>query len=266
MICLLIFVPRKYKNTMKEKKFLENEVPYGTLARFGLTKEMIEDLPQEILDDLMDGHRTPVLPITYLDQENGRTICSRTRLALTRKSNGHVDVMFFPELEACDMSGFSERERENLTKGKVIMTDYTMSDGHTVKAYVQIDKELNQVVAVPTPVIGRNLQICSENLGLDADDLRCIQHGATVSMIMGEGVVTMGLDLNNKSGIRFCNGDNEKWKSEAGRNWSRYNFGINGCWVQDDDGHLDYVPEERFTDDIIRHRANAISESAGMRM
>ena len=257
--------PTQTINQMKRKLFTEDEIPYGTLARFGLNREMIHDLPKEITDDMMDGHRTPALPISYLNQDTGNTVRCRTRLALTRKPDGHVDVVFFPELEDCDMSGFSEKDRESLGKGKVIMTDYTMSGGQTVKAYVQLDRELNQVVAVPTPVIGRNLQVCAENLGLDADDLRCIQHGATVSMIMGEGVVTMGLDLNSRSGIRFCNGDTEKWNREAGRIGARYNFGINGCWVQGDDGRLEYVPEDKYTDEIIRSRSSEIRESAGIR-
>ena len=42
---------------MKITKFNAAEVPYGTLARFGLTPEMIEDLPKQVTDDILDGRR-----------------------------------------------------------------------------------------------------------------------------------------------------------------------------------------------------------------
>ena len=36
---------------MKKEQFEFNELPYPTLARFGLTQEMIEDLPLRILKE-----------------------------------------------------------------------------------------------------------------------------------------------------------------------------------------------------------------------
>ena len=37
------------------------KLPYPTLARFGLTQEMIEDLPMRVLDEICDGRHSPVL-------------------------------------------------------------------------------------------------------------------------------------------------------------------------------------------------------------
>ena len=34
--------------------FDENEMPYGTLERFGLTQEMIEDLPTDVLQNILN--------------------------------------------------------------------------------------------------------------------------------------------------------------------------------------------------------------------
>ena len=42
---------------MERFQFNENEFPYGTLQQFGLTQEMIEDLPTRVLNDLYDGRR-----------------------------------------------------------------------------------------------------------------------------------------------------------------------------------------------------------------
>ncbi len=49
---------------MKRNSFEESEVPYQTLAKFGLTHEMIEDLPINALDDISNGRPSPVLPVS----------------------------------------------------------------------------------------------------------------------------------------------------------------------------------------------------------
>ena len=43
--------------------FDEKEMPYGTLERFGLTQEMIEDLPTDIIQNIFNGRLSPVLPV-----------------------------------------------------------------------------------------------------------------------------------------------------------------------------------------------------------
>lgn len=49
---------------MKRNSFEESEVPYQTLAKFGLTHEMIEDLPMHALDDISNGRPSPLLPVS----------------------------------------------------------------------------------------------------------------------------------------------------------------------------------------------------------
>ena len=86
----------------------ENEVPYETLGKidfvdilhdsaqseqaqrvlsllrqYGLTREMIEDLPMHVLEDIGQGRRSPVLPI-QVEDENENIIKSRTRFAFVR--------------------------------------------------------------------------------------------------------------------------------------------------------------------------------------
>ena len=63
---------------MKKAHFEFEEIPFSTLARFGLTQEMIEDLPMHVLDDIYNGRHSPVLPVRVTD-EHGETVESRTR-------------------------------------------------------------------------------------------------------------------------------------------------------------------------------------------
>ena len=45
-------------------------------------------------------------------------------------------------------------------------------------------------------------------------------------------------------------GDSQKWKENTKREWDKYTFGCYGCWIMDDDGNLDYVSEEDYTEEL----------------
>ena len=51
---------------MKQVRFEFEELPYDTLLQFGLTQEMIEDLPMQTLEAISHGRHSPVLPMSSL--------------------------------------------------------------------------------------------------------------------------------------------------------------------------------------------------------
>ena len=163
---------------MKQVRFEESEVPYQTLARFGLTQEKIEDLPMWALEDIGQGRRSPLLPI-QVNNDEGETLKSRTRFALVRMEDGKVDVVFYPQLEKSPLEAFTQEQQEDLLAGKAILADVKDADG-----------------------------------------------------------------------IRINQGDSQKWKENTKREWDKYTFGCYGCWVMGDDGNLDYVPEEEYTEEL----------------
>lgn len=234
---------------MKQVRFEESEVPYQTLARFGLTQEKIEDLPMWALEDIGQGRRSPLLPIQVNNGE-GETLKSRTRFALVRMEDGKVDVVFYPQLEKSPLEAFTQEQQEDLLAGKAILADVKDADGRSSKAFVQIDTETNQVMSVPTPVIGRNLEVLKDELKLSSAELTVMQKGEPLTLIMEDEQVTVGIDLNDKTCIRINQGDSQKWKENTKREWDKYTFGCYGCWVMGDDGNLDYVPEEEYTEEL----------------
>jgi hypothetical protein len=246
---------------MKQQKFNNSEIPFGTLERFGLTQEMIEDLPQRVLEDLYDGRRSPVLPIALTDN-SGIELKTRTRIALVRLENGEADVMFYPVLKSNELTRFSPEERKALLANQAIIANVTMADGKEVPAFHQLDPGTRQILYVPTPVIGRNLELVCKAMNLTNAELTCLQKGLPISVIDGDEVHTVGIDLMDKSGIRIAQGDERKWREEQNRSVGKYNFGLNGCWMADDEGNLDYVPEESYTEELweeMRKRNNQIS-------
>ena len=226
----------------------EYEVPYETLAKFGLTREMIEDLPMYVLEDIGQGRRSPVLPI-QVEDENENIIKSRTRFAFVRMEDGSVDVMFYPVLSQAPLEQYDQEQQKQLLAGKAILADM-MIDGKQSKAFVQLDAETNQVIYAPTPIIGRNLQVLAGEMHLSSAEVKVIQNGEPLTFVMGEEPITVGIDLNDSTGIRLCQGDDQKWKEQTKREWDKYTFGCYGCWVMDDGGNLDYVSEDDYTEEL----------------
>jgi hypothetical protein len=234
---------------MRESKFNINEIPFGTLADFNLTKEMLDDLPQAVLAEIYDGRRSPVLPISIKDDE-GNDIHERTRFSFIRLENGEADIMFYPQLKKANLDRFGEEEQQLLLDNQAIIAYVVMPNGKSVPAFHQIDPGTNQILYVPTPVIGRNLELASKELKFTNAELICLQKGMPISVIYEDELYTIGIDLTVNSGIRITLGDERKWRQEQ-RQWcNKYNFGINGCWVSDDDGNLDYIPEESYTEEL----------------
>ena len=98
----------------------EHEVPYETLGKFGLTREMIEDLPMHVLEDIGQGRRSPVLPI-QVEDENENIIKSRTRFAFVRMEDGTVDVVFYPVLNKAPLEQYDQEQQKQLLAGKAIL-------------------------------------------------------------------------------------------------------------------------------------------------
>lgn len=207
---------------MKQVRFEFEELPYETLSQFGLTQEMIEDLPMHVLEELSHGRHSPVLPIKVSDEQ-----------------------------------------QKQLRSGKVILAATVTADGRKTKAFVQIDTETNQVMSVPTQVIARNLQVLAEELKLSNAEIKVMQQGEPLTFVMQDEPVTVGISLHEKDGIRFCPGDTKKWSEQTKREWDKYTFGCYGCWMMDNDGNLDYVPEEEYTEELWNEQKKSAQRNMG---
>lgn len=234
---------------MNRYRFTDEEIPYETLAQFGLTQEMIGDLPLNILQQICMGRRSPVLPIR-IDDGQGNRIHSRTRFALIRHDDGTADVVFYPVLTQSHLERFSDESRRMLQEGKAVIDTMTGSDGKQIQAFHQIDPDTRQILSVPTPVIGRNLQVIANEFHLSNAEINCLRNGEPLTLAENDELITVGIHLNEATGILVCTGDIQQWRKETGKDRNKYNFGCFGCWVRDDEGNLNYVREENYTDEL----------------
>lgn len=244
---------------MQEKKFYRDEYPLDILEEYGLTEEMIYDLPDFVHETLEMGGKSPLLPIK-VQQPFGHTNAF-AKFRITETEEG-LDVIFSPKLTSADLSQFSENEQELLKEGKVIVaeiedtviTDEGVEDKRLIKAFVQLDKDTLGVVYCPTPLIGRNLNAIANEYDLTGDQLKSFWQGALVT-IQEENEykeledVTIGIDLFDDKGVVVIPGDADRYQNTIRHPMPMYNFGTDGCWVNRD-GYLHYVPEAEFTSDI----------------
>ena len=232
--------------------FEENEMPFDILERFGLTQTMIEDLPTDVLQNIYNGRKSPVLPV-HITADDGEEVKARTRFSLVRTEEGGVDVLFYPQLDEYDLKMFNESQSQNLLAGKPIIGHLESNEvGKELggKSFFQLDPESKQVMSVPTPVIGRNIQYIADRYHLTGAEMQKLQNGDILTIIEDEEEYSIGIDLNAKTGIRFAAGNDMVWKREGKREWEKYSFGIFGCWAMDEAGNLDYVPEESYTEEM----------------
>lgn len=253
---------------MSIKKFKEEEIPYEKLEKVGLSRQMIEDLPEDALDKVLSGQLSPVVPIN-VTTEDGKTYESRGRFSIYVKEDGEVSARIHPVMKPIgetmqvakvnDETGkveyqdiptserYSKQVIDQLKDGKVVLDYLYHPDGTREQAYLQLDEETNGIIGIPSEAVNRNLEIVNTELHLTKAEGNCLNNGGLVTYSTDEDeLLTVGLDLRSPSGIRFAVGDEKKWQESKQRDWDKYELGVNGCWMTDDEGNLQYIPEDEF--------------------
>lgn len=255
-------------NKMK-KKITENEIPFQKLEKVGLTRQMIEDLPEDSLKTVLGGGLSPVLPI-ILNTPDGQQLSGRGRFSFFEKEDGDISVRIHPALppisetimvtvknadggtelkEIPAKERFKDDKLELLMKGKPILDLMFSPEGSSRPAYIQFDPDTNQFISVDKEALERNLKIVAKELKLTGSEDTCLKNGSVVTYSnTDDETVSVGIDLNSPTGVRFGLGDEKKWNEDKKRDWDKYELGLNGCWMTDDDGNLQYIPEEEFND------------------
>lgn len=244
------------------QNFTESEIPYEALANFGLTQEMIDDLPQSVMLAFLSGRTTPVLPI-IVEGAEGEKRESGARVGLIRKQNEdgstYVDAIFVPIWEDKDLEDFENYQRQELLMGNVILIE-TETAG---QCFAQFDETINQVITVNAELILHNLDMLTGKIQLSDADKRDLYEGKVVEVSVGGNPVSFGIDLQSPNCFRVTNGDALAWKQEENINrLQEYNFGIYGCWKRDAKNHLVYIPEEKYTEQMNEEMRRAGFQNA----
>jgi len=266
---------RDYKTTsMNKSTFTEKEIPYNKLEEYGLTHQMVDDFPQNVMRKLLNGGFTPILPLSMKTDADQYDLMAR--IALRRGQSGEINVLLKTKIEPGSINLYPEEQQEALKKGKVIMAESPsdlISGEKNGLCFVQFDEETNQVLSVPTYAIGQNIRTLADTFGLDYEVIKNLQNGEpqSVEWDTKEGnreSLAFGIDLKEELGIRIVNGGIKEWMEDAKDFKEKYNFGIYGVWISDEKGVSGkYVPEEEYTEEIQAELQRAGNRNrAGMQM
>lgn len=247
-------------NILEQDKF-----PYKTLEEFGLTREMIEDLPEHVLMTISRGGRSPLLPMEIPAKFGSVSCQAKFRLTNTIREDGTAELVFYPKLKETSLNAFSESEKAVLREGKAIFTKIDLPDmadpdnRHKETCYVQIDPDTNHVFYAHSSVIARNIRGMDSQLGLSAEDINALTRGELVTINEPE-FLTIGINLFTETGVFVCHGDAETWKAVIDKSMPPYSFGVEGCWINEE-GNLRYVKEEDFDEDLVEACRNSSRSS-----
>ena len=120
-------------------------------------------------------------------------------------------------------------------------------------------KEMLQDIAILT-----GGQVISEELGLGSAEIKTMQNGQPLTFVIDDEPVTVGIDLNSTTGIRFAQGDEQQWKERGKRDWDKFTFGCYGCWVTDDEGNHDYVLEDEYSEELWNEQKKSAQRNASL--
>lgn len=261
---------------MEEKKFHREEYPLDILSDFGLTAEMIYDLPDFVHETIEMGGKSPLLPIKV--QEPYGFNHGYAKFSLIENEFG-LDVVFYPQLKQANLDEFTPEQQVLLRDGKVIVaqiedtfiTSEGVEDVQVIKAFVQLDRDTNDIVYSPTHIIGKNLNAICNEFELTGDDLLRFWDGNLVTVMdkdedETDRPVTIGVDLSTENGVLVVPGTAYQWEKVVRRTMPEYCFGNDGCWVNKS-GVLTYVPDDEFTPEILNQLTKAsqrVSQERGV--
>lgn len=244
--------------------FTREEFPYSILNDFGLTNEMIEDLPESVMEVILQGGYSPLLPICH-SEDNIKFFHCRAKFKLVRMNDDELDVMFLIQRttgKSPDLDDYTNDEeiKKILDGGSAVMlqtvNDIQLDGGEILPkgsyVFAQVDVDTNQVLVAPSPTIGKNLMTVQQQLNLTGEDIKRIQNGDVVTVKHPETLekISVGVNLFDVNGVQVVKGESYFWKQYAYQTMDEYSFGNDGVWINRK-GVLDYVKNEAFTEEIL---------------
>ena len=213
------------------------DVPFEKLESYGLTRLMIQDLPENVMQRFLMGYPTPALPFST-ENNDGEKVSVFSQISLIHKDNNKVDFLFYPQRKALDLTDFQNVNPKTLTKGKVIRSEY---------GYSQYNETVEQMMTVPYGIVLHNVEIMQGLLGFSTQDRDKLLKGKVATFEYKGSIFSLGIDLNERKCLRVSKGDENVWMNDATyANMQKHNFGQHGCWDIDDRQRMTYVPVQKY--------------------
>ena len=170
------------------------------LAKIGLTKNDISQLPRITYNALMSGGRTTLMRITK--KENGNVKDIDAKLSLSKKENGQTQIHLHPvNAIAQNIFNLGADQTEALESGKKKFVKTTqVVNGEEKKLLVYFDKDTNEYIGVEKDKITPPKKI--NDLELTPEQQQDLKEGKEITLDQNK----LRLDPTHETGIRSSQG------------------------------------------------------------
>ncbi len=208
----------------KEYRIEQSAVDWKELEQLGITQDKLEKTGE--LDKLLNWQKTDLMTIAIPMGEN--TIYTEARLALRTDEEGKLGLSIHsmrkePQLDFPYMGyEFSDEDKKQLKEtgnlGKTV--DLTTKDGEVFSAYVSLDRQTNEIIALRAEKVSIPNEICG--VKLSDEQYKSLVEGKAVPV---EGLTSRNgkefyakLQVNaDKKGIDFIFDDSQKQGYNLGK-------------------------------------------------
>lgn len=222
--------------------FLESDVPYGKLAKLGITKEKYLSMPKDILEPLMSGKVTPLIQ-ARVKSGNGTEFNVPMKLQMMRDRDGRILLMTYPvRREIVNDMRLNDRELHRLSQGEVVRKEVN-ENGVRRMQFIQLDRETKSLIKRNVGTMKLSEQMAQlekiKDISLGQNQKDAIREGKPVVLDVGDQKVTVGVDAKEPQGFKIVNGDMEEWKRQQAIRYDEVNKGFMG-YVMTDKNRWEY--------------------------
>lgn len=194
-------------------------MPYEKLALLGIDREKADTLPQEIKEKLASGEVTPIMQVS-LNTRNGNVITLPLKLQTVEDRTGNPVLVAYPVRAALEIERGKElrltaQETERLKKGGVIQKAVEVN-GEKTQQYLQLDPETKSVIhrKVTDVKLEQKLKDMEKvnDIELGTRQKQQVREGKPVELNVGDGKVSVGIDLKEPQGFKVIKGDLKEWE------------------------------------------------------
>jgi hypothetical protein len=216
---------------ISQTRFKEKDIPYHEFKKLGFSKEdIITKMSRDDLERLMSGKRTSLFNIQGVDSK-GQDFSIMSKFSLVRKEDGSTTLHLHPvRAEIKNDIGLSDNEINRLQKGQLVAKNINGE-----RYLVQLDKETNELLKAKTKDI--NVPTHIQDVELNNVQRERLRKGQLITIESGKEKIQVGIDLDNKRGLKFSNKDFEQKQKEA---YDRHNPQIIGT-IQTDKNRAEYL-------------------------
>lgn len=217
-------------------RFLEKDIPYGKLAKLGVSKEKTLSMPKDLLETFLSGKVTPLIQ-AKVQSQSGTVYEVPLKLQLVQDRTGKVQLMTYPiRKEMVSDISLSDDEKKRLRKGDTIRKEIK-EDGVRRMQFIQMDNETKSLIKRNVSNLRLPEQIAQmekiNDIQLGMNQKEAIKEGKPIEIEVGHEKVSVGVDLKEPQGFKVVKGDMAEWERQQKIKYDIVNEGFMGYVLTD---------------------------------